>query len=266
MDSLFWAVVPVLNAVHPMEEHVQELKQELVQEVEMALVPLQRYLDQVGGVKLQCSSVGACFQRRTWSPALTEQLKKCTVCTPFCIAHNKQHEELLALSQEPHNQTSAMRGPDPLCIPQYKQHEELLALSPEAYVAALEAKGEDLSLTELKADVKRHMAELEALQEALPVQGIAVGIAFVQTTKVRHGCSLLVHLSRRVGRLKALQEALPVQRHRLCADNQVDCADNQVEEIVDSYCDCLNGRQGKWKSLTQMVVASSLSCCCSLLC
>lgn len=47
MDSLFWAVVPVLNAVHPMEEHVQELKQELVQEVEMALVPLQRYLDQV---------------------------------------------------------------------------------------------------------------------------------------------------------------------------------------------------------------------------
>ena len=86
-------------------------------------------------------------------------------------------------------------------------------------MAALEAKGEDLSLTELKADVKRHMAELEALQEALPVQGIAVGIAFVQTTKVRHACSLLVHLSRRVGRVKALQEALPVQRHRLCADN-----------------------------------------------
>ena len=81
MDSLFWAVVPVLNAVHPMEEHVQELKQELVQEVEMALVPLQRYLDQVRGVKLQCSSVGACLQRRTWSPALTEQLKNRTACT-----------------------------------------------------------------------------------------------------------------------------------------------------------------------------------------
>lgn len=67
------------------------------------------------------------------------------------------------------------------------RHEDLLKLVPESYVSALEAKGEDLALAEVKAEIKKHAQELEALQEALPA-GIAVGIAYVNTAKVRGIC------------------------------------------------------------------------------
>lgn len=63
------------------------------------------------------------------------------------------------------------------------RYEELLHLSPEAYVSALEAKGEDLQLSDVKAEIKRHTQELEVLHEALPT-GISVGIAFVNSLKV----------------------------------------------------------------------------------
>jgi hypothetical protein len=53
-------------------------------------------------------------------------------------------------------------------------------------VATLEAKGEDLQLAEVKAEIKRHSAELDALHDALP-SGIAVGIAFINSLKVCRG-------------------------------------------------------------------------------
>ena len=71
----------------------------------------------------------------------------------------------------------------PPYVPHERRYEELLRLNVEAYVQALEAKGDDLSLQEVKAEIKRHTHELEALFEALP-QGMAVGLVFVSTTKV----------------------------------------------------------------------------------
>ena len=50
------------------------------------------------------------------------------------------------------------------------RHEALLAMVPENYVADLEAKGDDLTLAEIKTEIKKHSAELEALMEALPAQ------------------------------------------------------------------------------------------------
>lgn len=70
----------------------------------------------------------------------------------------------------------------------YCRYEELLQLNVEQYVTNLENKGEDLSLNEVRNDIKKHSAELDALTEALP-QGMSVGLVFINTTKV--GCCWL---------------------------------------------------------------------------
>ena len=44
MEALFWAVIPALNAVHPMEEHVQQLKTELEAMMTKSLEPVGEYL------------------------------------------------------------------------------------------------------------------------------------------------------------------------------------------------------------------------------
>ena len=135
MESLFWAQIPTLNSVHPLEEHVQDLKSDLTDAVSQALKPAKAYLEL------------------------------------------------------------------------YKQYEPLLVLSPEAYVAALEAKGEDLTLNEMKAEVKRNSLELEALNEALPAQGISIGLLYVSTVKARE--VLVKKKEKLVSLLKALFARIP---------------------------------------------------------
>ncbi|GAX80571.1 hypothetical protein CEUSTIGMA_g8008.t1 [Chlamydomonas eustigma] len=135
MEALFWAVVPTLNSVHPLEEAVQELKTELTTMLKRALEPFTEYLEQ------------------------------------------------------------------------YRKYEPLLVMVPEAYVAVLEAKGDDLSLTEIRAEIKKHASELEALMEALPVMGISIGLVYVNTAKVRE--ALVKKKEKLVIMLKALCARIP---------------------------------------------------------
>ncbi len=46
MEDLFWAAHPSLTGVHPMEEHVVRLREQLVATVTAALGPLEQYLAQ----------------------------------------------------------------------------------------------------------------------------------------------------------------------------------------------------------------------------
>lgn len=59
----------------------------------------------------------------------------------------------------------------------------LLQLNVESYVAALEAKGEELSLTEVRAEIKRASADLESLMESVPI-GISLGLVQINLVKV----------------------------------------------------------------------------------
>lgn len=44
MEELFWASIPTLSTVHPMEEGVVRLREQLVAALQAALVPLEQYL------------------------------------------------------------------------------------------------------------------------------------------------------------------------------------------------------------------------------
>ncbi|KAF5829735.1 dynein heavy chain, N-terminal region 2-domain-containing protein [Dunaliella salina] len=135
MEELFWAIVPQLRAVHPLEEWVVKGREELVARITAALVPVREYL---------------------------------------------------AL---------------------YDTFEPLLRLSPESYVAALEAKGEELALAEVKAEIKKHSQELAALYDALP-SGMAVGgLVYVNTQKVRE--VLLKKKEKLVALLRSLCARIP---------------------------------------------------------
>ncbi|KAG1679690.1 hypothetical protein FOA52_006209 [Chlamydomonas sp. UWO 241] len=135
MESLFWAVVPMLNAVHPLEEFVQEMRASLVSTLGNALGPVAEYLQR------------------------------------------------------------------------YEQYAPLLKLNPEAYVAELEAKGEDLTLSEVCSEIRKHSAELATLTDALPVHGVSVGLVYVQTAKTRD--MLLQRKAKLVSLLKLLVARVP---------------------------------------------------------
>jgi hypothetical protein len=89
-------------------------------------------------------------------------------------AHSSKKNALLLLSTHPR-----------MLVHRYQQFNALLQLSPEAHVAALEAKGADLTLAMMQTEMRAAAAELAALDEALPPGGIAVGVAYVSTSKVQ---------------------------------------------------------------------------------
>ena len=45
MESLFWSHSPVLTSVHPQEERVIELREQIVQAVRQACIPAKKYLE-----------------------------------------------------------------------------------------------------------------------------------------------------------------------------------------------------------------------------
>lgn len=46
MENLFWATIPPLNTVHPMEEQVVKMREQLASKLQAALVPVGAYLEQ----------------------------------------------------------------------------------------------------------------------------------------------------------------------------------------------------------------------------
>jgi hypothetical protein len=66
---------------------------------------------------------------------------------------------------------------------QWRKHEGLLSLDVDAYVAALEARGEDLSLGDVRGEIKVHSEELAAMEGQL-VPSVNLGIAQVNSFKV----------------------------------------------------------------------------------
>ena len=69
-------------------------------------------------------------------------------------------------------------------LDQYAQFQDLLKLDVDAYVDALKAKGEDLTLGELKVEIANAKKELEALKETIPTSKV-VGPCMVSCSKVR---------------------------------------------------------------------------------
>ncbi|KAG2485619.1 hypothetical protein HYH03_015682 [Edaphochlamys debaryana] len=134
MENLFWATAPVLSTVHPQEDVVVRLREQLRVTLVAALAPVDAYM--------------AMFDKY---------------------------------------------------IP-------LLQLNVEGYVAALEAKGEDLTLTEVRNEIKRASADLEALAEAVPT-GISLGLVQVNLAKTRE--MLVKKQEKLVALLKALAARVP---------------------------------------------------------
>ena len=68
-------------------------------------------------------------------------------------------------------------------LDQYKPYEYLLTLNVDAYVDQLAGKGSELSLAEVKGEVMCHLAELQAMEEQLPIS-ITLGLVQVNCGKV----------------------------------------------------------------------------------
>ena len=68
-------------------------------------------------------------------------------------------------------------------LDQYKPYEYLLTLNVDAYVDQLGGKGSELSLAEVKGEVMCHLAELQAMEEQLPIS-ITLGLVQVNCGKV----------------------------------------------------------------------------------
>ena len=69
-------------------------------------------------------------------------------------------------------------------LDQYAQFEDLLKLDVDGYVDALKAKGEDLTLAELKVEIANAKKELEVLKETIPTSKV-VGPCMVSCSKMR---------------------------------------------------------------------------------
>lgn len=114
------------------------------------------------------------------------------------------------------------------------RYDPLLALSPEMYVSALEAKGEDLTITELRSELRKAQAEYEVLNEALP-QGVNLGLVHLSLVKTRE--LLLKKQEKLVTLLKGLAARVP--RKAIAAvsakfaelDKQVKTKANTIEDV-----------------------------------
>lgn len=155
MEALFWAVVPQLNSVHPMEEKVQELRQV-------------RGGGRGGGVRV--SGWWRCGLRDEAEGARRQQSRRDSRRQRFSQSnplrpnppdpqpthhlHLSPPVIVLIASQLLTRDLHRALEPVVAYLATWKKYEALLALVPETYVAALEAKGEDLTLAEIKMEVR----------------------------------------------------------------------------------------------------------------
>lgn len=93
-------------------------------------------------------------------------------------------------------------------LDKFERFRGLLILDVEAYVGALKAKGEDLTLGELKVEVAKAKQELAELQADIPLSKV-VGMCLVSCTKVRE--KLLARKEKQVEMLTDLVAHVPKQ-------------------------------------------------------
>lgn len=89
----------------------------------------------------------------------------------------------------------------------YSIYDALLALDVDGYIADLEAKGEDLTLADLKAEINTQMAELEVMEQSIPSGHITVGAVVLNTNQVYQ--YLVGKKQRMVKELKMLLARIP---------------------------------------------------------
>ncbi|KAG2439747.1 hypothetical protein HYH02_010624 [Chlamydomonas schloesseri] len=150
------------------------------------------------------AAIGRTQGLHTLEPAIMENLFWATAPVLSTVHQQEEivvrHRELLRAA------LSAALVPLEEYMAKFEKYVPLLQLNVEGYVAALEAKGEELSLAEVRAEIKRAAADLESLVESVPT-GISLGLVQVNLVKTRE---LLVKKQEKlVALLKSLAARVP---------------------------------------------------------
>lgn len=125
---------------------------------------------------------------------------------PFYCTVSPQEPGVVALRARLDSMLAAAIAPLKEYAATYAKYDALLALDVEAYVAALDAKGEELTLAEMKSQINALMAELEVIERSVP-QSITVGGVVVNTSKVYE--YLVGKKARQIKLLKDLLNKIP---------------------------------------------------------
>ncbi|GLI62391.1 hypothetical protein VaNZ11_005010 [Volvox africanus] len=140
----------------------------------------------------------------TLEPAIMENLFWATA--PILSTVHPQEEGVVKLREALRATLTAAMVPLDEYMAKFEKYVGLLQLNVDNYVAALENKGADLSLTEVRTEIKRATADLEALMESVP-SGISLGLVQVNIVKTRE---LLVKKQEKlVSLLKGLAARVP---------------------------------------------------------
>ncbi|EFJ44217.1 dynein heavy chain 2, partial [Volvox carteri f. nagariensis] len=140
----------------------------------------------------------------TLEPAIMENLFWATA--PILSTVHPQEEGVVKLRESLRATLTAALVPLDEYMAKFEKYVGLLQLNVDSYVAALENKGADLSLTEVRTEIRRASADLESLLESVPV-GISLGLVQINLSKTRE---LLVKKQEKlVSLLKGLAARVP---------------------------------------------------------
>ncbi|KXZ54227.1 hypothetical protein GPECTOR_5g319 [Gonium pectorale] len=150
------------------------------------------------------AAIGRTQGLHTLEPAIMENLFWATA--PVLSTVHPQEEGVVRLRESLRATLTAALVPVAEYMAKFEKYVPLLQLNVEAYVSALEAKGADLSLMEVRNEIKRASVDLEALMESVPT-GISLGLVQVNLAKTRE---LLVKKQEKlVSLLKLLAARVP---------------------------------------------------------
>ncbi|GLC56009.1 hypothetical protein PLESTB_001054700 [Pleodorina starrii] len=140
----------------------------------------------------------------TLEPAIMENLFWATA--PVLSTVHPQEEGVVRLRDALRAALTAAMVPVDEYMSKFEKYVGLLQLNVDTYVAALENKGADLSLTEVRTEIKRASADLESLLESVPA-GISLGLVQVNLAKTRE--LLVKKQEKMVSLLKGLAARVP---------------------------------------------------------
>ncbi|KAL0019092.1 hypothetical protein WJX77_000912 [Trebouxia sp. C0004] len=155
---------------------------------------------------------------------------------PVLESIHPQEPQVLTLRESIASTLTAALMPVRQYIAKAQAYETWLAVDPTAYVDALQAKSEELSLSEVQAEINKHQRELVAMQSALPAS-INLGFTALQLVKVR---DLIISKKQRL--IRSLKEALSRVPRRIVAavaakfgevEKRLRLKPSNIEEVAD---------------------------------